>query len=168
MRSDKGELAMAVFLFLVTLVFIMDSFHYGAETRIVPLTIGGLTSVLLLAVIVNAIRPMNILRKLNIDFIQKYRPEDLKMNTGMKLESKKLLGTVLWIVAFFLMILVFGFHLSIPLYSVVFLRAQGKASWPRALLTGACIWFVVFLLFEVALDFNLYRGWLWGEVMPPL
>ena len=168
MRLKKGELLMALFLFLFTLVIILASFHYTAETRIVPLVVGGATGLLLLVVITNTIRPLSILKKLDIDLTKKYKQEELNILTENRVGSQQLLGIILWIIFFFLMIFAIGFHLSIPLCTVIFLKVQGKAAWPRALISGVVIWAVVFVLFEVAMDFSLYRGWLLGEVIPPI
>ena len=58
MNSKMGELVMALFLLLFSLTIISASFLYAAETRIVPLSVGGGTFILLLAVIANEIRPI--------------------------------------------------------------------------------------------------------------
>ena len=98
---------------------------------------------------------------------KKYKQEDLKILAGARWNLKQLLHMVLWIVFFFLLIFFFGFLVSIPLYTVGFLKVQGKLSWLRALISGVILEAVVFLLFEVAMEFSLYRGWLFGEVIPP-
>ena len=57
-------------------------------------------------------------------------------------------------------ILLFGFHVAIPIFLVAFLRFQAQASWRSALIYGGLGAIAMFLLFEKVLRVTLHAGFI--------
>ena len=55
-------------------------------------------------------------------------------------------------------ILLFGFHVTVPVFLIAFLRFQAEASWRSALIYGAAGAIVMFVLFEKVLRVALHSG----------
>ena len=55
-------------------------------------------------------------------------------------------------------ILLFGFHVAIPIFLVAFLRLQAETSWRNALIYGGAGAIVMFVLFEKVLRVGLHAG----------
>ena len=73
-------------------------------------------------------------------------------------KAKALLSISLWLVFFAAMIFLFGFYITIPLYTILFMRAKGD-SWKLSLSVAAGLWLTVYLSIEVAARLSLYEGW---------
>lgn len=165
---DKGHIGLLMVFLVFNLVILVASTSHTANARTVPLLAGGLTLVLLMAVLINEVRPLPALQRFNIDLTKKYRSDDLAVPAEPETAQKKLFASVLGIVVFFLMILSFGFYLSIPVYTFIYMRAKGKASWIRAVLTAVMIDALIFVFFEAAMGVALFKGLVFGEILPAL
>lgn len=55
-------------------------------------------------------------------------------------------------------ILLFGFHVAVPVFLIAFLRFQAQASWRNALIYGGLGAALMFLLFEKVLRVSLHAG----------
>jgi hypothetical protein len=62
-----------------------------------------------------------------------------------------------WVGAFFLGVLLFGFHVSIPLFAFLYLKVEGKASWLLSILLP------LFLLGFVLVVFDWLMDIAWGK-----
>jgi hypothetical protein len=65
-----------------------------------------------------------------------------------------------YFVAFIAGLLGFGYYVSIPVMLVTFLRREAEASWRTALLLGIGATIVLYLMFGLALQIQLYPGYL--------
>ena len=168
MKADRGRLAFTALIFVFVLFFVVISFSYEYKSRLIPLLVGSSTLVLVLAVLVNEIRPVSILEKINVDWTKDLRGQVSAPKIKEKVGTKKFLIIICWIFGFFLLIFLFGFHISIALFTFVFLRIEGKVNWIKALLMAGIAWAFVFAVFELAMDFGLFEGILFGEIIPPI
>jgi len=67
-----------------------------------------------------------------------------------------------WTVGFFLLILLVGFPIAVPVMVFTYLKVQGKESWIfSAIFTGA-VWLFFYGLFELLLHLHFPDGWLFG------
>lgn len=82
--------------------------------------------------------------------------------------EKKSLGIVSWMCGFFIVIFLVDFHIGIILFVLAFLKVQARVSWVKASIATAIIWCVTYFLFEVALGFTMFKGLLFGELIPDL
>ena len=73
-----------------------------------------------------------------------------------------------WIGGLFLLILFFGFDISIPVYTFLFLMVRGKVSAGRSFLVAASLWLLIYISFDVLLNNSLFSGIFFGDVLPLL
>lgn len=168
MRMDRARFAFTILIFLFVLFFIVTSFSYEAKARLVPLLVGLVTLVFILAVFINEIHPSSIIERMNVDWTKDFRVEDLSGPKEEKISARKLFTIFCWMMCFFLLIFLCGFHISIVLFSCALLKLKGKVGWAKALLIAGGIWAAVFLIFDWAMGFGLFRGVLFGEIIPPI
>lgn len=62
-------------------------------------------------------------------------------------------------------VLLFGFHITVPIFLIAFLRFQAQASWRNALIYGAAGAVVMFVLFEKVLRVGLHNGFVTDFVL---
>lgn len=168
MKLDRGRLAFTALILLFVLFFIVTSFSYEHDARLIPLLVGFSTLVLVLAVLVNEIHPVSIVEKMNVDWTKDLKVQESSPKKKEKVSAKKLLIIICWIFGFFLFIFLFGFPISIALFTLAFLKIEGKVSWAKALLTAVIVSAAVFVIFEWAMGFGLFEGVLFGEIIPPI
>jgi hypothetical protein len=168
MKLDRGRLAFTALILLFVLFFIVTSFSYEHDARLIPLLVGFSTLVLVLAVLVNEIHPLSIVEKMNVDWTKDLKVQESSPKKKEKVSAKKLLIIICWIFGFFLFIFLFGFPISIALFTLAFLKIEGKVSWVKALLTAVIVSAAVFVIFEWAMGFGLFEGVLFGEIIPPI
>ena len=65
-------------------------------------------------------------------------------------------------------VLLFGFLLAAPVLVAVYLRHMAGVRWSRALLAAAGTLLVMVLVFEGLLGFQLFEGFIGGEILEPL
>lgn len=68
----------------------------------------------------------------------------------------------------FVVIFLAGFHIRIVVFAFTFLKVQAGISWVKASIATAIIWCVTYFLFEVALGFTMFKGLLFGELIPDI
>jgi hypothetical protein len=168
MKADRGRLAFTALILLFVLFFIVTSFSYEHDARLIPLLVGFSTLVLVLAVLVNEIHPVSIIEKMNVDWTKDLKVQESSPKKKEKVAAKKLLIIICWIFGFFLFIFLFGFPISIALFTFAFLKIEGKVSWAKALLTAVIVSAAVFVIFEWAMGFGLFEGVLFGEIIPSI
>ncbi|MFB3886603.1 MAG: tripartite tricarboxylate transporter TctB family protein [Thermodesulfobacteriota bacterium] len=77
------------------------------------------------------------------------------------LASRRTLLGFGWIIGFFLLILLFGFLLAIPLMVFLFLKVQSKEGWGISLGLTALALVFFYGLFIWLLNIPFPRGWFW-------
>jgi tripartite tricarboxylate transporter TctB family protein len=89
-------------------------------------------------------------------------PSENAMFTETALDARETVRREIVVWGYFLgliaAILLFGFHVAIPIFLIAFLRFQAEASWRNALIYGGAGALVMFLLFEKLLKVSLHTG----------
>ena len=62
-------------------------------------------------------------------------------------------------------IIFFGFHVTVPIFLIAFLRFRAKSSWTMALGLTAFACFVLFYAFEYVLRISLHNGFITDRIM---
>jgi hypothetical protein len=168
MKADRNRVAFTSLILLFVMFFVVTSFTYESQARLIPLLVGFVTLVLVLAVLINEIHPISVIEKMNVDWTKNLRVQESSPKKKDKVAAKKFLIIICWIFGFILSIFLFGFPISIALFTFAFLKIDGKVSWVRALLTAGIVWAAVFVIFEWAMHFGLFEGLLFGEIIPPI
>ncbi len=76
----------------------------------------------------------------------------LSESDDKELTHKRTVDIFLWILGWFLLILLIGFSLSIPVYFIAFLRFRSKESWKLSLILSVIAWAFFYGLFVRLLD----------------
>lgn len=68
-----------------------------------------------------------------------------------------------WMALFVLMVLFIGILPAVPVYVLASMRMNGKRSWKESIIASLATLAFVFVVFEIFLAFELYRGVLFDE-----
>ena len=83
--------------------------------------------------------------------------EDEKKEKKRSGKTKPFFKIVLWLLFFYVSVFLFGFLITIPLFTILFMRSKGER-WLPALSCAAGLWLTVYLAFVVAARISLYEG----------
>ena len=67
-----------------------------------------------------------------------------------------------WTVGFFVLILLVGFPIAVPVMVFAYLKLQGKERWIFSIVFTAGVWLFFYGLFELLLHLHFPDGWLFG------
>jgi TctA family transporter len=73
---------------------------------------------------------------------------------------KKTLSTCFWILSFFLLIVLVGFMVAIPIFFIFYFKLSGKEKWKSCLGLTAATWGTFYLLFIQLFHFPFPQGWI--------
>ncbi len=168
MKLERGNFTFSALFFIFILIVILTAFRYEPRARLVPLLVGLGTLILVATVLVNELRPIPLAQKLSFDLTKNYRSQEPAVRSERVVAARRLFVFLGWLFGFFLSIFLFGFYISIALFTLAFLKIEGKAGWIKALLTAGIVSLIVFITIEFAMGLSLFKGWLFGEIIPPI
>jgi hypothetical protein len=92
---------------------------------------------------------------------------DFKLSEDVppELATRRTLEIFCWILGFYLMILVSGFFLAVPIFIFLCLRLLGNERWILSLVLAALGWSFLYILFGWLLQLPFPAGWL-SSVLP--
>lgn len=87
---------------------------------------------------------------------------DFKLTEGLDpaVEVRRTVSMFAWVLGFFLIILLVGFTIAIPLFFLLFLRLQGKEGWKMSIGLAAVAWLSFYGLFVWLLNIPFAEGWI--------
>jgi hypothetical protein len=87
---------------------------------------------------------------------------DVKRSEGadQKLSNRRLLSISLWLIGFLLLILLFGFPTTIPLFMFLYLKFEGKEGWVTSIGLTVGVWACFYFLFIWLLKTPFPEGWI--------
>ena len=146
--------------FAVAVVFLVWSYAYDGRAHVVPMLIGWSAAALTLLdiYIQTGTRSALALRA-----ILSGRPLD--SSTAPNGGTAKASGAVracLWPAAFVALVAVIGFIAAIPVYTLAFMRLQGRLPWRRCAIAAVLITAVTWIVFEQFLRYKVFEGALFG------
>ena len=147
---NKGRFIFTVLLLLFVLSLIWASFSYAYRLRLVPLIIAVPTLIFLVVLLIREFVAGGIINNKKNDITKK---AFLRIST--------------WLLIFPITIFLLGFFISIPLLTFAFLLIEAKLRWQMSLLQTIIISVSFHLLFEFALEVNLWTGFI-PEIIPAL
>jgi hypothetical protein len=83
----------------------------------------------------------------------------LSGSENQDLANRKTVNVVLWMMGFFVLILLVGFPLSVPIFFVAFLRFRSGESWRMTMVLSAVAWVFFYGLFVRLLNIPFMEGW---------
>ena len=84
----------------------------------------------------------------------------LSHSEDQDLTNQRTLNIVLWTLGFFVLILLLGFPLSVPIYFIAFLRFRCRESWRLTIILSAIAWGFFYGLFIWLLNTPFMDGWI--------
>ncbi len=76
------------------------------------------------------------------------------------LEKKRTVRILFWILEFFLMVLLIGFPIAVPLFMFLYMKVQGKEKWVTSVLLAFAAWVAFYGLFVKFCDIPFGEGWI--------
>lgn len=75
------------------------------------------------------------------------------------LEKRRTLTIFLWIIGFFLMVLLLGFPIAVPLFVFCYMKFQGKEKWTSSIIFTLIAWGAFYGLFTKLCSIPFMDGW---------
>jgi hypothetical protein len=140
-------------LIVTSLALLIWSSMFNQTARQVPMLVA--TAMLVLSIFdflcrfdVPALRPLR-------DFWgADFRNREMRHNPRWTSE----VGQVLWMIGCVVAMLLIGFLPAVPLFVFLYMVINGRRPMIESLVTAAIVFGFVFVVFEVLLDYQLYRG----------
>lgn len=149
-----------------TLYCVILAFGYGPNSRIFPLAIGTPTAVLLVVTILALWKP-GVLKGADVHLgsspSSEPSPEGVDDTTYAPAHVAAMIG---WLLFAALAIGLIGFRFGVPLFVLLFARFEGRANWLPTILVALVTWAFVVGYFDLFMNFSMFRGVLFGEMLP--
>jgi hypothetical protein len=85
----------------------------------------------------------------------------LSVKKQQKATPKSEWTMIMWVFILFIMIIVFGFWVSIAGFTAIFMALFGRENWRTVCFYTSAVWVLVYLVFSVGMKAYLYGGF-WG------
>jgi hypothetical protein len=159
-RINKTYLVVNFVYLAIVSAIVAQALSFGGEAGLVPLVIGIPTLAMILISIGGRLLPLPS-REEPARAPAAAAPEDVaSWSRG---------GVIIaWVAGFFLSIFLFGFYWSVPLYTLAFLKVEGRRSWLKCAITAAVLWAVVYVSFGMLMGQGLFKGVLFHALLPNL
>lgn len=142
-----------VVLFLVSVGFVAWSQEYGEVARLLPTVMGTATAILCLLDLASRF-DWGVGRAIRIAMGADFRAREMTHTPAPRAE----LVQALWMVACVALMMTIGILPTIPLFVALYMRLHGGRPWVQSVLSGLAVLVFVVVVFEVVLDYPLYRG----------
>jgi len=164
----KGSLLFNLLLFAIISLLFFTSLGYGQKDKFVPLVILTPAMIMTLFCLLGEFFP-KFLRRVNINLVSPgggdAETESLFSKTGRLVGRKGFLIVTGWLFGFYLLAFLVGFLIAIPVAILLFLKVFANYGWFKSLTMTAATWAIIYVVFELLLRFELFRGILFGEIV---
>lgn len=147
-----GKAVMDFCIMLIGGGVVITSLQWPFKTALFPIVVG--IPVLIFAAIDLCINLFgkNTEKDAGIDF-------KLSKGSDEKLQTRRTLAIFAWIIGLFLLVLLVGFPIAVPLFLFLFLKIYGKEGWIITIISTAIAWGVFYALFVRLLNVPFADGW---------
>ena len=168
--KSKGEHIFHLFWVAFFLLIISRSMTFNPKARLIPLLVAGVCLFMSVCVLIGGFLKRErtgalsgedellrgIMKKVEVSTDEE---EGAKKKEKLSPEEKRsrFFGAVGWILGFVLMIYVFGFLISIPIFTVLFMRVK-RESWVLSLSCSAGLLLGVYVAFVKLSQSTLHEG----------
>ena len=169
--SRKGSFWFTVLIAVIAMVGIVASFDYRAEARLIPLAICIPTLILGIIVLISERYP-GLISGFDISLTDLAR-RDSKVESRLKEagergSSKRVLTAYAWMCGFFILILLVGFAIAVPLAAFLYLKFYWRTGWLKTLAVSIVLGGLIYGGFDLLMKVDLFEGILFGGIVPPL
>ena len=160
MTGPAARMVPASVSFAIAAVFLVWSYAYDGRAHTVPMLIGWCALVL---TILDIIAQTETATGRFLHGLLSGRPLDSSSlpDEGGAAGRQAVIGCA-WVAAFVALVAVVGFIAAIPVYTLAFMRIQGRKEWRLCLITAALITAVTWIVFEQLLRYKVFEGVIFG------
>ena len=151
-ENKRGEFILALFFLVFFVTLLLISMTYSPKARRLPLLVGIPGAALTAAQVIKEIGR----RRGKAGEAKGVEPENAEA-ASQKGVDKKLLTMLGWMVLLVAMIWILGFLITIPVYTILFMKSL-KESWRLCIIFAVAGFAILYYLFAVALNMELYPG----------
>lgn len=164
----RGGFLFSVLILAFFISIGLMSLGYDSKTRSVPLLVvmGGI--ILSLFDLVGEIFPRFTLRvEQNLVSTEGIKSvSGTKNDTEVKKDNRStLIFIILWLVIYFFLILLVGFHIGTVISLFIFFKFFSKYGWLKTIILTIGTWLFLYVCFDVLLKFSFFQGILFGAVV---
>jgi len=167
--QNRGRFYFTAILLVFTLVIIVISFQYRPSARQIPLIFSIPTALLCILMLV-AERYPQLIKVFDVslqDLVKdssKYKGKEV--STGATRGGA--LVTLAWILGYFFSVVLIGFLISTPLFTLTYLTLQWRIAILKALAISILLFLILHFGFNMFMYADLFKGILFGGITPPL
>jgi hypothetical protein len=162
----EGATILNLVMLVFTLYCVLLALGYGRNSRMFPLAIGLPTAVLLALSIVAVWKP-SILRGADVHLGDSSANEPIVDEIREAKHAPSHVAAMIgWLILAAVGIGLIGFRFAVPLFVLLFARFEGRANWLSAILVAIMTWAFVVGYFELFMKFGMFRGVLFGDMLP--
>jgi hypothetical protein len=152
-----GRTWMSIALMLIAGGVFVTALQWPAKTAIFPITIAVFVFVLAaIEVFMSLYLKQNAKETSTMDF-KIASAADMEIDEATA--RKRVVTLFIWIMALFVLILLVGFPVAVPIFFVVFLKVYGKEGWKMSIILAATAWVFFYGLFIRLLHIPFADGW---------
>jgi hypothetical protein len=145
---------------------LIAAFGYGPKSRIFPIAI-GIPTVILLALSIAAVWKPAILKGAEVHLGESSSTEKSLEDIGeTKYAPSHVAAMMAWLIFAGLAVGLIGFRFAVPLFILLFARFEGRANWLAAILVALVTSAFIVGYFDVFMSFGMFRGIIFGEMLP--
>lgn len=148
-----GSVRSPLMLLIAAGWFVYWAFDYGETARQLPVLIGAGTSLLIVLDVLSRL-PGRLGTLTRSALGAGFQDRELKHVPSWRAELMQLA----WITVCVIGIIAIGILPAVTLYVLFYMLVQGRQGWLSSVIIAAVVLGMVALVFEVALDYELYRG----------
>ena len=166
---NKWSFWFTLLLVATTLLFVALSFGYSEKARQIPLIIGIPTAILGIILLISERYP-KLIERFNIDQGDSVKVAGHDENASSeKKVDKRVVYFLGWLASYVILVLLVGFLIAAPMFTFLYLKITGRISWLRTLvLTIIVVGVIEYGGFEFLMKADLFKGILFGAILPPI
>jgi hypothetical protein len=162
-----GSLIFSLVLVVFFSILMIKTFEYDRVSRLVPLLVLIPSVALTLLSIVSEFKPFLLSKKYNMNLFN-VKMGEVKLDKNVACNNRVkgnrgLMITAGWIIFLILCILLFGFLIAMPIAIFIFLKVADSEKCIKSLVFAVIVSALSYLLFDVVLNVELFKGILQGD-----
>jgi hypothetical protein len=143
----------------VAVIFLSWSHVYEGRSQTVPVLVGWCA---LVFTILDIIAQTDTRAGRLLHEILSGEPLDSAASLDTTTPTSRAVAACAWIAAFVALVAVIGFIAAIPVYTLAFMRLQGRLPWRKSAITAVVITAITWIVFEQLLSYKVFEGWVFG------
>lgn len=167
----KGSFLFTAIHLAFALVVTWISLGIKGMAGFVPLVFGIGSSILAMLLLFGERYPRLISRfDINMTgYEKKSKPLEHRLQlTAEQSPDKKVVVVLAYLLVFYVLIYLVGIIMATPIFILASLKIYGRINWVPAISITTIVAGFIYVIFEVLLGLDLFRGILFGEIVPPL